>query len=354
MKNWLSSVLLVVASLALCLACVEMILRVLDIPHVETSSFGPASPGWDQELGWALIAHQSTKRMNPCGEVVETAPYPSPYLLRTATGNAGPTILFIGDSFTHAYTVSTGAAFYDWVEKLLPFPTRVYAGGVAGYGNVQENLLIKKIVATIGIRPDIIVWQICGNDLINNVYELEIRNPVNNNGMPRPYYDLASKTITIRDPTITLRGYYLGETWGRVRIAVLALAGAIKADAALRTGYFPNILSGPVGLPPDQLRAAEARGAAINQVMVDDIAQMLPDAILVGFGVGANSELIAPIFTGPRRVWLNTDPLGADTCPPDTHWNARGHEQIGRFLAERLIEIITTNLRQSAVLPEAR
>jgi hypothetical protein len=351
----LGSVLLVVISLGLSLGFVEVTLRLLNIPRLNDHPFGPGDRrepelGWDSELGWALVANQGTKLPNACGEMVNIAPHPSRYLLRTAKGTTGPTILFIGDSFTHAYTVNTGEAFYDWVEKLLPFPTRIYAGGVAGYGNVQENLLIKKIMATTGLHPDLIVWQICGNDLINNVYELETHEPANNNGMPRPYYDPATKTITIRDPTITLRSYYLGETLSRFRLAVLALAAAIKVDLALGLGYFPNIFSGPISLPPEQLHAAEARGVAVTQAMVDDIAERLPDTILVGFGVGVNRELIAPIFNGPRRRWLDI-PFAPDLCPPDTHWNDRGHEQVGQFLAARLLAIISADPELARQLP---
>ena len=338
----LGSVLLVVIPLALTLGFAEAALRVLNLPPIDDHSFGPQDPGWDRELGWALAANPNgTKRQNACGEEVNIAPYPSPYLLRRAKGATGPTLLFIGDSFTLANTVNSGSTFYDWVEKLLPFPTRVYAGGVGGYGNVQENLLIKKILATTGIHPDIIIWEICGNDISNNDFEIETHDPGNNNGIPRPYYDLTTKTITIRDPKITLRSYYLGPTLSHSRVAVLALLAAIKVDLSFGFGWFPkDFTSATISLPPERLGPAEKRGLAVTKVMVDDIAQLLPDTVLVGFGAGTKHDLIAPIFTGPRRLWLDVPTSPTFSCPPDPHWNALGHEQIGRFIAAHLLDLI--------------
>jgi hypothetical protein len=37
------------------------------------------------------------------------------------------------------------------------------------------------------IKPDIVLWQYCGNDFINNSFDLEYHSSVNNNGMLRPY-----------------------------------------------------------------------------------------------------------------------------------------------------------------------
>jgi hypothetical protein len=38
------------------------------------------------------------------------------------------------------------------------------------------------------VKPDLILWQYCTNDFVNNSPELETKSRINNNGMVRPYW----------------------------------------------------------------------------------------------------------------------------------------------------------------------
>lgn len=95
-----------------------------------------------------------------------------------------PKLLVIGDSFTHAIEVSDDKTYYATVKKLLG--VEVFAFGGGGYGTLQEYLVLDRFLDQI--KPDLIVWQYCSNDFINNSPELETRSWQNNNSMVRPYW----------------------------------------------------------------------------------------------------------------------------------------------------------------------
>ena len=90
----------------------------------------------------------------------------------------------IGDSFTHATSVSDDRTHHALLAKLLD--VEVFAYGVGGYGTLQEFLVLDRFVDVI--HPDIFLWQYCANDFINNDNELERLSRFNNNGLTRPYW----------------------------------------------------------------------------------------------------------------------------------------------------------------------
>ena len=92
-------------------------------------------------------------------------------------------LLVMGDSFTHGTTVNDGNTYYDYLEKHAD-NVEVFAYGCGGYGTLQEFMIVDEYFDEI--QPDLIIWQFCGNDIMNNVYELE-RVADENNMMVRPY-----------------------------------------------------------------------------------------------------------------------------------------------------------------------
>ena len=58
--------------------------------------------------------------------------------------------------------------------------------GRCGYGSLQEFMILGRYLDEIS--PDIVLWQFCSNDFINNYHELESVSFSNNNQMTRPYY----------------------------------------------------------------------------------------------------------------------------------------------------------------------
>ena len=78
-------------------------------------------------------------------------------------------VLFIGDSYTACAQTSDDKVFYKILGDSLPI--EVFAYGAAGYSNAQEYIMADYYMKKI--NPDIVVWQLCSNDFLDNYWELE-------------------------------------------------------------------------------------------------------------------------------------------------------------------------------------
>ena len=96
-----------------------------------------------------------------------------------------PNVLFLGDSYVQAVEVSNEEAFYSQMAK--QYQMNVFAFGISGWGNYQEYLLLDKYFEEI--KPDIIVWEICTNDVIDDYEKLELE-ALYQTKLRRPYLDL--------------------------------------------------------------------------------------------------------------------------------------------------------------------
>jgi len=110
-------------------------------------------------------------------------------------------ILFIGDSYTQAVEVETQEAFYSIIGDSLN--AEIFAIGMAGYGNTQEYLLLDKYLDTI--NPDLVVFQHCENDFIDNNVELEMTSNYKV-GLRRPYFKINGE-IEYRRPIKKWRSF---------------------------------------------------------------------------------------------------------------------------------------------------
>jgi hypothetical protein len=86
---------------------------------------------------------------------------------RYGTGH-GPRTFVIGDSFTEALEVSDDRTYYARLEREIPL--NVYAIGSLDYGTLQEAMLLDEYFDEI--KPDLVIWQFCYNDFMNNSFEL--------------------------------------------------------------------------------------------------------------------------------------------------------------------------------------
>ena len=108
-------------------------------------------------------------------------------------------IFAVGDSFTQAYHVSDGKAYFDVLAE-QDNSLEVFAFGVGGYGTLQQAMVLREYAPTI--KPDIVLWQFTGNDFINNDYLLESGSSENSSHMRRPF--LEDGKIVKRHPDGTL------------------------------------------------------------------------------------------------------------------------------------------------------
>ena len=100
------------------------------------------------------------------------------------TASARPKVLFLGDSYTASIEASNENTFYNLLADSLGF--EAFAYGHAGYSTLQEYMVLDKWVDRI--QPDVVVWETCSNDFIDNYAPLEIVCGYKV-GQRRPYLD---------------------------------------------------------------------------------------------------------------------------------------------------------------------
>jgi hypothetical protein len=151
------------------------------------SAAAPALPNLlDRELGWRPAAGY---RYDGQGRRADGTEYP----LRVSQGRhgfrrfgsgRGPRTLVVGDSYTQALDVSDERTYYALLEHEVGL--QVWAVGSNGYGTLQELLLVEEHLAEV--RPELVVWQTCYNDFMNNSFELESEWKAGNGRLhERPY-----------------------------------------------------------------------------------------------------------------------------------------------------------------------
>lgn len=144
----------------------------------------------DERLGWRPTPDVSLVRALRDGA---GAPYTA-RVTQDARGfrAAGPPargarrrLLVVGDSFTQAIEADDQDLYYARLGRALDLEVFAVAGG--GWGSLQECLALEEALGWVA--PDLVLWQFCSNDLVNNDLELERGSCCNNNGVRRPYLD---------------------------------------------------------------------------------------------------------------------------------------------------------------------
>lgn len=86
------------------------------------------------------------------------------------TTSLQPKLFFVGDSYTASVEVSNEKSFFNLIKDSLG--VEVFAYGHAGFSTLQEYLIFDKWVDII--KPDLVVWEVCSNDFIDNYAPLEM------------------------------------------------------------------------------------------------------------------------------------------------------------------------------------
>jgi lysophospholipase L1-like esterase len=106
-------------------------------------------------------------------------------------------VFFLGDSYTQSVEVSDNKVFYNIIQDTLP--VEVFAFGMAGYGQIQQYMVLDEYYDKI--QPDVLILQVCSNDFIDNNYDLEMTSGYKV-GLRRPYLTTDDK-IEYRHPVPT-------------------------------------------------------------------------------------------------------------------------------------------------------
>ncbi len=247
-------------------------------------------------------------------------------------------ILVVGDSFTEGLDVPGSRMWFAELARRYPQQSLIAYGGL-GYGTLQQLRILKRYHAQ-GVRPALVVLQLCSNDILNNLFELEKKSLLQRPPGPRPY--LEGDTVRLRFPrkhdwlvlplvSISRLAYRTSTRWDGL-IAVQAHDGhfhSIETDIARRGFSFEPFRSG-VQVTHTLLDhfKKEVGASSLILMLVDDIEPY--SAALTSLA----RKLSVPLLI-PSRI----APMGReDRLPDGTHLNALGNERLGRAFITLALE----------------
>ena len=222
------------------------------------------------------------------------------------------------------------------LAKLLDI--EVFAYGVGGYGTLQEFLILDRYFDVI--HPDVILWQYCINDFINNDNQLERLSRINNNGWVRPYWLQGHiQLLSPKESSIQVRDwinrhsrflYFVVTRLDRLRASQTrdTVEVDIEAEGMRHAGF-----ARAVGVTDELMAQVRARVAqrpimAFNCVEKEPYSQALRD-ISAHHGITYWDDVARTVQAAAER--------GEDVYASDGgHWNEHGHELAAKALAKHI------------------
>ena len=248
-----------------------------------------------------------------------------------------PRILVTGDSFTQAVEASDGRAYYALMQG--PLDAEMFVYGVGGYGTLQEYMSLDGYLEQI--RPDLVLWQYCSNDVMNNLPELERRSLFSNNGLVRPYWvdgrveyllpkpdPLGVRTLAVRHSRLA---YWMLSRWDIARARTSGASEGVEREI------------GELGFDHEGFREA----VAVTDELMARVRGSLGIIPIVAFScddrwpyhqafeeISRRNDIVFVREVG--RAIDEAEGLGEVVKVEDGHWNERGH----RIAAEALLAAI--------------
>ena len=347
------TVILVILSLCLGELAIRSVHLVRDgIPFFEKNAGRVGAIQLDAELGWRATENYEES-------LTGSTKGGKPYSVHRSQGRHGfrhfgdvnsvkPKLLVIGDSFTQASAVSDTKTYAALVGKVLGM--EVFAYGAGGYGTLQEYMILDRYFDEI--KPDLILWQFCINDFINNDNELEQSSTINNNGLTRPY--LVDGVIAQRSPKpigqqvrewINHHSRFLYFVVSRIdRLRAVTATDSVEYDIEAQG-------SGHAGF---------RRAVQVTDQLMGRVRARVGNTPIVAFSCD-NTEPYDAAFaaiSAHHRIQYWSDVPGViqeavrkeeDVQTPDDHWNELGHKLVAEIVTKHLRtrELIATH-HQSA------
>jgi lysophospholipase L1-like esterase len=248
-----------------------------------------------------------------------------------------PRILALGDSYTFGTGVDASQVWPRALASAAGAAVTVYSA--PGYGTAQEALALERLFDAA--RPDLILLQVCFNDVIDGSRELESASFYNRQPLLKPY--LEEGRVVLRSPL---------PAWRRPLAARSALA--LRAERALQNarvllrhhGIGPASVEDAIRTQgdshPGYRRALEAVDAALARMQ--DRAGRVP---IVAVPVDDEQPYMEGFAALARRRGI---PLRAEVpgllrasgmrLPNDPHLSEEGHRVLGQHLARALSGLI--------------
>lgn len=249
-------------------------------------------------------------------------------------------VLFLGDSFTASIEASNENTFYNILADSLGF--EAFAYGHAGYSTLQEYMVLDKWVDRI--QPDVVVWETCSNDFIDNYAPLEIVCGYKV-GMRRPYLN--------RDGRIF---YQIPKSWWQRLVFLSWLKN--RWDGVKQNLFKQEIQVGEYYIATEKRNFPPYdESVKRTEQIVAMIRKRLPEKTkLLGFSAdieepqGSEFKRIfvtngASFSQAPARLLEDTQLetkialKSVDNC----HWNEKGQVVIAKALMPHLREALTKN-----------
>lgn len=296
----------------------------------------PRETNLSEYLGWETNANAFSKKKNKWYGEIKYSTTKLGFRVFGDINTDKTKIFIIGDSFTHGHCVSDGSMYYDYLKEYSN-NIEIFAYGGGGYGSLQEYMILDNYYDMI--KPDIVLWQFCSNDIINNVHELESASFRNNNHMVRPYY--------VKEGQI--EWLYPKQDFGWIYNVIQSSYLLRKLSIRL------NILKAEkVGSIEDELSENHPlfiKAAKTTSEIMYLVRKRVGNNPIVAFSVDypkwlgntysdiCNKYGICHIHSIPEAVKeAKESGLRVDGSPYDSHWNNVGHSIAGKIIFDYLIQ----------------
>ncbi len=249
----------------------------------------------------------------------------------------GCRVFCLGDSFTFAEDTSQSETYFAVAAGILHL--NIFAYGTQGYGSLQEYLVLDEWIDQI--NPDVVVWQFCRNDFINNSVELTRRSAKGQCHVDQPYLSTEG-SIQYQNP-----GDGPLSLWVKHLSSRLLHSLAYRIDNRDGIPALENTIENTVerqGLDFEPFRKAV--------IITDRIFAMVRDRCAGIPMVAFNTDSREPYASAFTAICLKYDipeihdiprTLEAAASSGETvyagdgmHWNGTGHILCGKILAEAI------------------
>lgn len=250
-----------------------------------------------------------------------------------------PNVFIIGDSYTQAVEVSNSYTYFNLMGE--EYDLDIYAYGSAGYGTLQEWMILDRYIDDI--NPMYVILQFCSNDFIDNYAPLELESTYKV-GVKRPYLTLEGDIIYSRPviwykPIMEYSSFYkFVVLYGKKVLHKLGVKNRASAEAKIAT----------------QQKEYELYNKSLQ--ITEMILQKIKDRIHIkSHLIVFSSDMYEPQFSDimaicekldidfcilPNDALLDANLNGIEIHSSDGyHWNEKGHQIVSEWLIKSILQI---------------
>jgi hypothetical protein len=248
-----------------------------------------------------------------------------------------PKLLVIGDSFTEALDVSDDKTYYFLIGKALGI--EVFAIGSGGYSTLQEYMVLDQFLDQI--QPDLILWQFCYNDFMDNCYALDLKWTSGSQSLRRPYWNNGGVEYHLPKSFPWLRE--IANTDSRLFYLVFT-----RLDKLLAPSLGSDRLINEIVSQGDSHRGFQ-QAREITRQLLQKVSERVGTIPVVVF---ESCTTASPFYPAVQRIAIENGMHFVDelpgvldrekakgsvvNSPDDVHWNDAGHRIVAVVLEDYL------------------